>query len=250
MEKTKKKKKIRNRTKAMIAIGLIALLSLGGTMAYMTDYELASNRFTVGKVDFNLYESDWDGELPNGEYASPSDATPSDATSSDASPSNALGIKEAENMYAGKVIRKNPAIKNNSKNDAYLRMTVKVPVASVITVADNGVVNNNGEEADTELFTYMVNEDCGMQLLSPYPKEEDGCHIYEYIYTGGGQHEIPVPAGHDIPPLFDTVRFANVVGGQIDEKTEFIHVDFKAIQSGGFGSPDEAWAAYENQSHG
>ena len=152
MEKTKKKK-IRNRTKAMIAIGLIALLSLGGTMAYMTDYELASNRFTVGKVDFNLYESDWDGELPNGEYASPSDAT-----SSDASPSNALGIKEAENMYAGKVIRKNPAIKNNSKNDAYLRMTVKVPVASVITVADNGVVNNNGEEADTELFTYMVNE--------------------------------------------------------------------------------------------
>ena len=245
MERTKKTAKVKNRTKALIAIGLIALLSLGGTMAYMTDYEIASNRFTVGKEDFNLYESSWDGELPNGDYATPSDATPSDA-----SPSDALGIKQAENMYAGKVIPKNPAIKNNSKNDAYLRMTVKIPVAEIITVGDDGIVNNNGEAVDTELFTYEVNEYCGMELLSPYPKEEDGCHIYEYIYTGGGPYEIPVPAGHDIPPLFDTVTFANVVGGQIDENTEFIHVDFKAIQSGGFESPDEAWEAYENQSHG
>lgn len=59
----------------------------------------------------------------------------------------------------------------------------------------------------------------------------------------------PLPAGQDISPLFDTVTFANVVGGQIDENTEFIFVDFKAIQSGGFNSPQEAWNAYENQSH-
>lgn len=244
MERTKKTVRLKNRTKALIAIGLIALLSLGGTMAYMTDYEAAENRFTVGKVDFNLYESDWDGELPDGSYASSSNASPSDA-----SPSNALGIEEAEDMYAGKVIRKNPAIKNNSKNDAYLRMTVKIPVAQVITVADNGIVYNDGQAVDTELFTYEVNENCGMRLLSIYPEEQGGYHIYEYIYTGDGQNEIPVPAGHDIPPLFDTVKFANVVGGQIDENMEFIHVDFKAIQSGGFNNPDEAWAAYENQSH-
>ena len=37
----------------------------------------------------------------------------------------------AENMYAGKVINKNPAIKNNSKNDAYLRMTVSIPLLLV-----------------------------------------------------------------------------------------------------------------------
>ena len=68
------------------------------------------------------------------------------------------------------------------------------------------------------------------------------------MYTGGGYQEIPVPAGHDIPPLFYTVTFANVVGGQIDENTEFIHVDFKAIQSGGFNGPEDAWRAYDNQS--
>ncbi|MCI8951022.1 MAG: hypothetical protein HFG49_13465 [Lachnospiraceae bacterium] len=237
-KKPQKRGKIKNRIKIMAAICLIAILSLGGTLAYMTDYEAAENKFTVGKVDFNLYETSWDGELPDGSYATPSNASHSDA----------LGINEATDMYAGKEIPKDPAIKNNSKNDAYLRMTVTIPVARVITADEDGNLNFGGQEADTELFTYEVNPDSGMRLLSSQPEEKDGYHIYEYIYTGGGWKEIPVPAGHDIPPLFDKVTFANVTGGQIDESTEFIHVDFKAIQSGGFDSPEQAWKAYHNQS--
>ncbi len=236
------KKKWKNKIKVLTAVCLIALLSLGGTLAYLTDYEAAENKFTVGRVDFNLYESKWDGELPDGSYATPPNASPSDA-----SPSNSLGIWEAEDMYAGKVIPKDPAIKNNSKNDAYLRMTVKVPVAEIITADEDGTLRNDGEPEETELFTYDLKEDSGMKLLA-VRSEEDGYRIYEYGYTGGGADEIPVPAGHDIPPLFDSVTFANVIGGQIDEDTEFIHVDFKAIQSGGFDSPGEAWMAYENQS--
>ena len=201
-----KNKKSRNKIKLLAALCLFALLSLGATLAYMTDYEAAENRFTVGSVDFNLYEHAWDGELPDGGYA----------TASNATASNALGKNQAANMYAGKEIPKDPAIKNNSKNDAYLRMTVKIPVAYVI--------------------------------LSPDPVEEDGYHIYEYIYTGGGSQEIPVPAGHDIPPLFYTVSFANVVGGQLEDEIQFIYVDFKAIQSGGFADAQEAWEAYDHQS--
>jgi len=128
---------IKNRAKILAAILLFALLSLGGTLAYMTDQETAGNRFTVGKVDFNLYETGWDGELPDGSYA-----TPSDATASDATPSDALGIRQAEDMYAGKEITKDPAIKNNSKNDAYLRMTVRIPVALVVTADDDGRLNH------------------------------------------------------------------------------------------------------------
>lgn len=232
-------KSFRNRAKILIAAGLLAFLSLGGTMAYMTDHESANNRFTVGKVDFNLYETSWDGELPDGTYATPSDATPSDA----------LGINQAQDMYAGKEIPKDPAIKNNSKNDAYVRMTVKVPVAYVITADDDGNLTNGGEPRDTELFTYELNPDCGMKLTPGQPTEEDGSYVYEYMYTGDGWREIPVPAGQDIPPLFDSVSFANVVDGQVDENTEFLYVDFKAIQSGGFDSPEEAWAAYDHQNN-
>ena len=91
-----KQKKTKNKIKLFTAIALIAILSLGGTMAYMTDYEAAKNKFTVGKVDFNLYESKWDGELPDGSYATPSDATPSDA-----SPSNALASNRPRTCMQG-----------------------------------------------------------------------------------------------------------------------------------------------------
>ncbi len=233
----------KNRAKLLAAICLLALLSLGGTMAYMTDHESAENRFTVGKVDFNLYERNWDGERPDGTYA-----TSSNATSSNATASNALGMEQAENMYAGMEINKDPAIKNNSKHDADLRMTVKVPVATVSTADRDGNLVDGGIQKETELFTYDLNPYCGMKPVSYWPTVENGFHVYEYMYTGDGYYEIPVPAGHDIPPLFHTVTFANVVDGEISEKTEFIYVDFKAIQSGGFDTPEDAWRAYDNQS--
>ena len=232
-----------NRAKLLAAICLLALLSLGGTMAYMTDHESAENRFTVGKVDFNLYERNWDGERPDGTYATSSNATSSNATSS-----NALGMEQAENMYAGMEINKDPAIKNNSKNDAYLRMTVKVPVATVSTADRDGNLVDGGIQKETELFSYELNPYCGMKPVSYWPTVENGFHVYEYMYTGDGYHEIPVPARHNIPPLFHTVTFANVVDGEINEETEFIYVDFKAIQSGGFDTPEDAWRAYDNQS--
>ncbi len=232
-----------NRAKLLAAICLLALLSLGGTMAYMTDHESAENRFTVGKVDFNLYERNWDGERPDGTYATSSNATSSNATSS-----NALGMEQAENMYAGMEINKDPAIKNNSKNDAYLRMTVKVPIATVSTADRDGNLVDGGIQKETELFSYELNPYCGMKPVSYWPTVENGFHVYEYMYTGDGYHEIPVPAGHNIPPLFHTVTFANVVDGEINEETEFIYVDFKAIQSGGFDTPEDAWRAYDNQS--
>lgn len=242
-----RKTKVSNKAKLLAAVCLMALLSLGGTMAYMTDHEVMENRFTVGKVDFNLYERHWDGELPDGSYATPGNATPGNATPGNASPSNALGIEEAKDMYAGKEIAKDPAIKNNSKNDAYLRMSVRIPVAEVVTADEDGNLNNNGQPEETELFTYELNRGTGMRLLSEEPEVDGDYHIYRYIYTGGGWEEIPLPAGQDIPPLFDSVTFANVVGGQIDGDTEFIRVDFQAIQSGGFDGPEEAWTAYENQ---
>lgn len=245
METTKKKNfKISNKVKVLAAVSLIAIMGIGGIRAYMTDHDAAKNPFTVGKVDFVLYEESWDGKLPDGSYATPSEA---------------LGIVQATDMYSGKIINKDPAIKNNSRNDAYLRMSVKVPVAEVVTAAEDGTLNNGGLPVETELFTYEENLGTGMRKVSDTPKIEidpdvasssDATrvyHVYEYEYTGGGDQEIPLPAGRDIPPLFDQVVFANVIEGQVDENTEFLTVDFKAIQAGGFDSADEAWGAYERQ---
>ena len=47
------KKKWKNKIKVLTAVCLIALLSLGGTLAYLTDYEAAENKFTVGRMRAN-----------------------------------------------------------------------------------------------------------------------------------------------------------------------------------------------------
>lgn len=234
-------KKQTTKKKLLAAIAIVAVLGISGILAYMTDHEAAHNLFTVGSVDFNLYESAWDGELPDGTYL--------------ATDSNALGISQGEDIYAGKVIPKNPAIKNNSKNDAYLRIRVKIPAAVIATADADGRPVNGGVPTETELFTYRENPGTGMRRVSQTPQVEvytdsnaqQIYHIYEYKYTGGGSQEIPLPAGQDIPALFDEVVFANIIGDQLDGAIECIQVDFRAIQSGGFQNAEDAWKAYSRQ---
>lgn len=190
----KLKESAKNRLKIMAAVGLIVALGLGGTLAYMTDYEQKNNRFTVGSVDFNLYERNWDGELPDGTYATSADASSSDASSSDASYSNALGIEQAEDMYAGKVIRKDPAIKNNSKNDAYVRMSVKIPVATISTADRYGNLINGGVPTATELFSYDLNADSGMRhCITGQKKKTDIIFMNTFILAEAGMRFLYLP---------------------------------------------------------
>lgn len=134
-------------------------------------------------------------------------------------------------------------------------MRVKIPTAEVVTADENGMILNGGRAVETELFSYVENPGTGMKRRPGSPFVEvasssdayEVYHVYEYVYTGGGEDEIPLPAGQDIPPLFNQVVFANVIGGQVDEMLELIKVDFRAIQSGGFESPKEAWDTYERQ---
>ena len=44
----------------ILTLGLIAALCIGGTMAYMTDWEDKENTFTVGTLDVALEEKNWD----------------------------------------------------------------------------------------------------------------------------------------------------------------------------------------------
>lgn len=235
----------KNRRKGILLAALTLLFSVGGVSAYMTDQEAAANEFTVGDLDFNLYETAWDGELPDGTYI--------------ATPSSAMGIEQARNIVPGQVIPKDPAIRNNSRNDAYLRVRVKIPVEDAVLADGEGNLLNGGAPTETELFSYEENAGTGMRLTADSPTVEvdtatasnasgtSRYHVYEYMYTGGGEEEIPLPAGQDIPPLFDEVVFANLADSSLNGTVEWIHVDFRAIQSAGFASAEDAWNAYDRQ---
>ena len=50
---------------AALSVCIIAILAVGGTLAYFTDSEAAANTFTIGKVDIKLKEAKFDA-LTNG----------------------------------------------------------------------------------------------------------------------------------------------------------------------------------------
>ena len=60
------KKKI---TAIALVVCLVAVAVVGGSLAYFTDKDNATNTFTVGNVDITLTEPEWDAALEEDEFA-------------------------------------------------------------------------------------------------------------------------------------------------------------------------------------
>ena len=87
--------------KKIIAVCLIVALAatavIGGTLAYFTDTEEAENVFTVGNVDIELTEPGWE----------------------------ATGKEEANTIYAGEPLAKDPTVENVGNNPCFVRIKVE-----------------------------------------------------------------------------------------------------------------------------
>ena len=88
---------------AAIAVMLVAVLVVGGTLAYFTDTKSATNTFTVGDVKITLDESNV--KDPNG---------------------NRVTSNEYTGMLPGIQYKKDPVVTNIGNNDAYVRAVVTI----------------------------------------------------------------------------------------------------------------------------
>lgn len=75
---------------------MVAILAIGGTLAYFTDTDTADNVFTVGNVSIDLTEPKWD----------------------------ATGSEEAKEVYPGEALAKDPTVTNDGKNPCFVRLSV------------------------------------------------------------------------------------------------------------------------------
>lgn len=103
-------KKLRN---TIIAVSLIAVVGIGGTLAYLSDRtEEKKNIFTMGEgLTGELKEPSWDGDNFSGdnEITVPTE----------------LGMNQAISFTPGRVIKKDPAIANTStQTSAYVGVTI------------------------------------------------------------------------------------------------------------------------------
>lgn len=125
--------------------GLVGIIAIGGTAAYLTDYDSAVNEFTVGKVDIELLEPNWHPE-------------------------------EHTDMEPTEVLSKDPQIKNIGVNDAFVYLEVSVPMADIITADSAG---NRVDSKLTELFTFTKKNN-----WTQLEAKVSGDHrVYTYAYN-------------------------------------------------------------------
>lgn len=79
-----------------LCVVMAAIAIVGGTLAYFTDTDKTANTFTVGNIDINLTEPKWD----------------------------AIGEKEAADVYPGEALAKDPTVTNIGANPCFVRIKV------------------------------------------------------------------------------------------------------------------------------
>lgn len=201
-----------------LTIAMVAILAVGGSLAYLTDTQTAKNTFTIGNVKIELLESQYHrvnagrgnatGEIEplSGGYLWAANVdmqgnpqnTPNYKTSneewsgqyfSDAQiEADAAAYKDGyfedhSKMIPGSNVRKNPYVKNTGANDAYIRMRVLIPV-SLFDVIDNGpsywtsTAMNEGQVTSKAVTIYNTSGAGAVKQV-----ERKGIMYYEYDFT-------------------------------------------------------------------
>lgn len=80
-----------------LVIALAATAVIGGTLAYFTDTDDATNTFTVGNVDIELTEPNWEK----------------------------TGKEDAKEVYPGEALAKDPTVENVGANPCFVRVKVE-----------------------------------------------------------------------------------------------------------------------------
>ena len=217
----------KKRMKTMIAAtAMIGVLAIGGISAYFTDGDTATNTFTVGKVSIDLQEPNWNP---------PKDITPNQE------------------------IKKDPQIKNDGINDAYMFMKVTVPYDNITVVAQDGT--KAAAKADTELFSYDVKSGW-IEIGTPVKDTNNKTVTHLYAY-GTATQMTAEAANQKTGTLFDWVKFVNAREDEgLEGTTKNIKIDAYAIQtqnindgktkldginSDGKVKPTDVWAVLERQ---
>ena len=163
------------------AMILLSFVTIGATLAYMTDSEETINNFTYGSIDVDLKEPKWDELGP-----------------------------EDKVVYPGRAIPKNPYVTNTGTVDIYAYLEVRIPMASVRTVSEDGTTIIPAKKQD--LFTFTQSADW-MKLEESFT---DTDHVFVFAYKKSA-----IAPGEDSTPVFEEVRFINILEGELEEGMKF-----------------------------
>ena len=201
----------------ILAAAIVGVVAAGGVSAYFTDADTSVNTFTVGKISLDLQEPGWNPA-------------------------------EAENLTPGKEITKDPQIKNDGDNPAFIFAEIAVPYQNLVTVNADGSKNAAKE---IELFSYKLN-DGWTELGTGKRNQTDKMITHLYVYGNSNKCK-ELAVGDTTPPVFGSVTFANVIEDQgLEGQIQSITVNAYGIQTtdidGGKTAPEAVWSILSMQS--
>lgn len=261
-----------------LTIAMVAILAVGGSLAYLTDTDSAKNTFTVGNVQIELLESQYhrvnagrgettaaepaqgaylwasnvklegnttntpnyvtSGETWNGQYFSDAQIEADAAKYSEY-------FEKHKKMLPGCNVRKNPYVKNTGKNDAYIRVRVLIPV-SLFEVIDGGPsywVDSALEHEVTSEAVKAYNR-AGYKATNVKQVEREGISYYEFDFT----YLDPVKPGElTFWNVWSNIAINKSVTADELKDVDSFNVIFEAdaIQTEGFATAAEAFAAFD-----
>ena len=256
-------------TISILSISLICALTIGGTLAFLTDSEKVTNTFTIGDLDISIDEPNWDDGTPDDPTTPDTDeSTPGDGddmTPGDTKVKDPTIIADVNNSYMRVIM----TVIDNEKtiaNPEYVDAKTTPNVEPTIPNPNYGKAITDKARLDLILDTiyyddtYNVSANPATQklvegnkydlkTLADYPtvngdftlntdKSTDGTYYYNYnkIFNQGDK----------------VVLFTNIViptdwnQSQLDVMGKYqIEVYAQAIQSDNFANADEAFAALD-----
>lgn len=240
---------------AAIAVMLVAALVVGGTLAYFTDKDNATNTFTVGNVDIKLLESSLhrenagiaNGATSDSELWSDVEKLGSNNTSpykagdtfytDDQIKANAREYKcDNVKLNPGEYYHKMPYVVNTGKNDAYIRIRVMIPAN-----LDTAILNSS-----MYTTTALNNKEFTMAYDSTGTVERDGVMYNVYTFT----RIDPLAAGEMTywnvwgTIHMDTTATNEQIAQLLPNGTFNVLVEADAIQADGFANATAAFAAF------
>ena len=241
---------------AAIAVMLVAALVVGGTLAYFTDKDNATNTFTVGNVDIELLESSLhrenagiaNGATSDSELWSDVEKLGSNNTSpykagdtfytDDQIKANAREYKcDNVMLNPGESYHKMPYVVNTGKNAAYIRIRVMIPANLDTAILNSGMYTT----------TALNNKEFTMAYDSTGTVERDGVMYNVYTFT----RIDPLAAGEmTYWNVWGTVHMDSDVTNEeianlLPNGAFNVLVEADAIQADGFANATAAFAAFD-----
>ena len=208
---------------AAIAVMLVAVLVVGGTLAYFTDTKAATNTFTMGNVAITLDEMDVNN------------------------PDARTTKGNTYNVYPGQTVTKDPVVHNTGKNAAYIRATVNVSNWMNLVAAYypdfKETFPNDGYKAALNLLVGQLGEGWSVVDVVKGDTFTIGQFDAKFILKYDGT----LAAGSETTPMFTQVMVPAGLDNANASTFSSVKVQAQAIQADGFGTWEAAFAAFDGQ---